>query len=137
MDIDESLSRLNEHGHPPFSELFYRTLLGRFPDLDVHFIDLDMMHQGAVLSMALSVIVQHYHQCNRGTDNYLKVLGHRHYRLGITRHNYDQFREAMMHSLQEFHGDAWAAELVEQWSDALENATDTMLRGHTNEQIVF
>ena len=137
MNIDESLARLMESGTPSFSELFYRVLFQQFPQLEPHFVDLDMIHQGALLTMALATVVRHAESCNRATENYLKVLGHRHYRRGITAHDYDQFRDAVLVALAEFHGGDWSEPLADEWRETLRTATDTMLRWHTDEQVIY
>lgn len=136
MTIAESLSRIQDDRSPPFSERFYRLLFQRHPDLEKHFVDVDLHSQGAFLMMAMSVVVQHDRSCSRATENYLRVLGQRHFRRGIGRRDYESFRDVVLEVLAEFHQSDWSPELSAEWQTALDGTIDAMLRGHTHEQII-
>jgi len=47
------------------------------------------------------------------------------------------FRDAMLATLQEFHADAWDAELEQEWRRAFDAAIEAMLQGYTPEPMHY
>ena len=40
------------------------------------------------------------------------------------------FQDALLATLERFHGSSWSAELAQQWRDAIEKASATMFEGY-------
>jgi hypothetical protein len=83
-----------------------------------------------VLTMALQVIGR----CGDGgysaVDQYLQYLGTRHSDRAIPQELYPKWRDAMLQTLERFHGDDWDAHLAQQWSQSIDTAAEIMFRGY-------
>jgi hemoglobin-like flavoprotein len=130
MDISESLRRILEEKQKPLSDRFYRLLFDRHPDMQPYFRDVDLRFQGAMLTMALQLVVQQYAEPKAAVGEYLLLLGHKHHVRGIPREAYPRFIETLIATLGEFHGSDWDTNLAEQWQTAIQQAVAIMTEGH-------
>jgi hemoglobin-like flavoprotein len=126
MDIQESLRQILERKQPVIDS-FYRIFLDQYPEVRPFFARVDMKRQAVLLTMAIQLIVQYYKYSFPVMQAYLKVLGQKHHDWGIGPEHYPKFCEAMLETLSQFHGKEWDGQLAQQWREALELATATML----------
>jgi len=129
MDISESLERILRR-EAIVADLFYVVFLDRFPEVRRFFENVDLKRQAVLLSMALKVIEQHYLGGYLAADLYLKYLGTKHHQIGIPAALYPMFRDALLITLERFHGADWDELLAQQWKAAIDFATETMLEGY-------
>lgn len=129
MDIGESVS-LVLASSDVFGNVFYEEFFRRSPEAKAHFAGVDMQRQALALTMALPLIEQLHRHAYPAIRNYLSILGHRHGHRGIPVELYPVWGEAMLASLERFHGEAWDAPLAEQWREALAEASRVMLEGY-------
>jgi hemoglobin-like flavoprotein len=61
---------------------------------------------------------------------YLKYLGTKHHSRGVEPDLYPKFRDALLATLEEFHGRDWDLLLARQWGEAIDRAAATMLEGY-------
>lgn len=87
------------------TDLFYMKYLGRYPELEEHFVGVDMDHQAVLLRMALSVIHQYHEHRYPAAEQYLLVLGHKHSRRRIPLDLYSEWRDCMLDTLEQVLGD--------------------------------
>jgi hypothetical protein len=57
-------------------------------------------------------------------------LGETHRERGIPKDLYEQWRDAMLETLYQFHGDQWDLKLATQWHEAIEGAIKVMFQGY-------
>ncbi len=50
---------------------------------------------------------------------------------------YSDWRDCMLETLQDFHGNDWTDSLEQQWTEAINLAVDRMLEGYELEQGTF
>jgi hemoglobin-like flavoprotein len=129
--MQQSLHHILER-RDSLADLFYLVFLDRYPDVRRHFEGVDLKHQGALLTMALMVIERHYTHSYAATELYLQYLGTKHKTRGIPIDLYPPFADAMLASLERFHGKDWSPELARQWQEALDKALETMILGYEN-----
>jgi hemoglobin-like flavoprotein len=129
MDIHESLEHVLRR-QEIVADLFYAVFLDRYPQVRRFFEGVDLSRQAVLLSIALKVIEQHYMGGYLAAENYLRYLGTRHDDLGIPENTFPLFREAMLATLGQFHGNLWDEGLAEQWRRAIDKAIRTMLEGY-------
>lgn len=113
------------------TDLFYIKYLGRYPELEDHFVGVDMDHQAVLLRMALSVIHQYHEHRYPAAEQYLLVLGYKHSRRRIPRDLYPAWRDCMLDTLEQVLGDNWSEDLEQQWAEAIEAAIAVIERGYT------
>jgi hemoglobin-like flavoprotein len=89
-----------------------------------------MSYQAALLTMALLVIERHHTASYPATETYLRYLGTKHQTRGVPKQLFPHFRDALLATLERFHGDYWDAGLAGQWKQAIDGATKTMLKGY-------
>jgi len=129
MDILESLQRILERKQP-VNDSFYRIFLDQYPEVRQFFARVNMKHQAVLLTMAIQLIVQYYKYSFPVMEAYLKVLGEKHRDWGIGPEHYPKFCAAMLETLAKFHGHEWDQQLAQQWREALELASATILEGY-------
>ncbi len=129
MDISESLNRILE-SNDIFGESFYEIFFNSYPDVQAYFDGVDMKRQAVLLTMALTVVEQFYSQQHLATKKYLMYLGMQHHAREIPEGLYTQWRDAMLETLFQFHGDDWTPQLASQWREAIEQTTHVMLQGY-------
>ncbi|HID23174.1 MAG TPA: hypothetical protein EYP14_12335 [Planctomycetaceae bacterium] len=134
MDINESVEAILSDKQV-MCELFFRRFLEKHPEARQYFADADMTKQANFLTIALAIIEDHYEHEYRTTEHYLKVLGTRHRKWGIPVELYAPFRDCLLETMAEFHGDDWTEELAGQWRKAIDKATETMLEGYDHTYI--
>jgi len=131
MDIKESLRRILDRKQPVIDS-FYKIFLEQCPEVRQFFARVNMKRQAVLLTMAVQLTVQYYKYSFPVMEAYLKVLGEKHRDWGIGPEHYPKFRAAMLETLAGFHGDEWDEQLAQQWREALELATATMLDGYAD-----
>jgi hemoglobin-like flavoprotein len=129
MDIHDSLHRVLAH-KGLVCILFYDTFFERCPQARSYFAGVNMQYQALLLTMALRVIEDYHLHGYPAMGAYLKHLGHKHHRREVPTTLYAEFGEALQATLKHFHGKDWDGELAQQWREALDKATATMLQGY-------
>jgi hemoglobin-like flavoprotein len=130
MDIHESVHTILAHQQAA-AELFYARFLDNHPEIRRFFDDVDMKRQAILLGMTLLLIEHHYVHRYPVSEEYLRILGHRHQtRRGIPAWTYGPFRACLLETLAQFHGADWDEHLARQWAEAIDLATRTMLSGY-------
>jgi len=129
MDIQESLHRILER-EQLVVDLFYIVFLEKHPELQRHFVNVNMQRQAVLLTMALQVVVQYYVHGFRTAEAYLRILGEEHSRRGIGPNLYTKFCDILLGTLSRFHLQDWSDQLAQQWRQALELAAAKMLEAY-------
>jgi len=128
MELRDSTEQIFDSG-TKLTDRFYEIFLARCPEAREHFEGADMETQSVMLTMALGAVREHP-KIKNGFKDYLRVLGTRHKRKDIPRELYEGFFEAMLATLEEFHGDDWDDRLAQQWRDALRDVEALMFEGY-------
>jgi hemoglobin-like flavoprotein len=129
MDIKESVHQILGN-QELLADLFYCLFLDRYPEVRRHFQGVDLKYQAALLTMAFLVIERHHTAAYPATETYLRYLGTKHQTRGVPAELFPHFRDALLATLERFHGSHWDAGLAGQWKQAIERATATMLKGY-------
>ena len=129
MQIEESLQRILSQKELVI-ERFYQRFLERNTDVRKHFAAVNMKQQSVMLTMALMTVEGYFRYSYPAIEHYLKVLGHRHHEMGVKPELYPKFRDCLLETLAEFHGGGWDEALSDQWREAIDKATHTMLEGY-------
>ena len=95
-----------------------------------YFEGIDMNRQRLVLTMALKLLEQYYTNRFLSIEQYLHTMGTRHSDHRVPRDMYPEWKDAMLVTLEGFHGDQWNDDLAREWTEAIELATDVMFRGY-------
>jgi hemoglobin-like flavoprotein len=135
MDLRDSLQLILRRKHELVTDFFYEVFLGKYPQVQHYFRDVDMGRQALLLTMALQTIVDLRVHQYPVTQRYLEHLGRQHRHLGIPRELYATWKDAMMETLADFHGDQWSDELSKQWSDAIAGATAVMIGAYGDDDV--
>jgi hemoglobin-like flavoprotein len=135
--IEESFEFIDALTGKRFGERFYERMFEQYPELKETFTGVIMAHQGALLMAALRTVVATYRQPTKSVEEYLRVIGHRHFQRGIEAVDYEKFQNALLDTLAECLGEKWHPLLEQQWRTALQKATDNMLRGHRSGQVIY
>jgi hemoglobin-like flavoprotein len=114
------------------TDLFYIKYLSRYPELAEHFIGVDMDQQAVLLRMALSVVHQYEEHRYLAAEQYLLVLGRKHARRNIPQDLYPEWRDCMLDTLEQVHGDDWSGGLEAEWTAAIETAIEVIRRGYSD-----
>ncbi len=128
MDIRESVDEIFQR-RTRLTDRFYEVLFERSPEAQRLFQGVDMNVQSIMLTMALGAI-REYPDINNAFRAYLRVLGTKHKRKGVAKELYANFLEALLATLEEFHGEDWDESLAGQWGDACDEAIELMLDGY-------
>ena len=129
MDISESVTAALAH-ETSVTELFYNRFLSRHPEVAEYFAGVDLRQQAVLLLIALAVVEQYFQQRFPSTGEYLRILGARHEKMGIPTALYADWRECLLDTLQEFHGSDWNKDLSQEWTEAIDLASQKMLDGY-------
>ncbi len=129
MDIRESIHAILQQ-EETLADLFYLVFLERYPEVRRHFEGVDLKRQAVLLTTALMVVEGYYAHAHPSVGTYLKYLGSRHHGRGVAPELYPKFRDALLETLERFHGKAWEPGLAAQWREAIDRAADTMLQGY-------
>jgi hemoglobin-like flavoprotein len=129
MDIHESVHEILQCKES-FADVFYLVFLEDYPEVRQHFTHVNFKHQSVLLTMALLVMERHYTNSYPSTDMYLNYLGTKHDERGIPPQHYPMFREALLATLERFHGQAWEDHLATQWREAIDSAIEAMIKGY-------
>lgn len=109
---------------------FYDRFLEAVPEASRFFGTVDLDRQATMLTMALMVVETHGCEDFPAVQHYLRVLGHRHHILGIPEDMYAYFRECLISSIRDFHGEEWTEQLASDWHSAMDRTKTTMLEGY-------
>jgi hemoglobin-like flavoprotein len=127
MDIQGSVGKILQRGEV-MADLFYITLLDRYPQVRAYFAGVDLRRQAVLLTMALKLVEQYYVHHYPALQSYLKVLGDRHReRLNIPAEMFAPFGDCLLVTIREFHGSEWDKGLEDQWREAIDEAIAVML----------
>lgn len=129
MNISESVQHIMSR-HDLVTDLFYIKFLDGYPDVRKYFEGIDLDQQAVVLKMALPVIEQYHRHGYPAAEQYLKVLGHRHEIRGVPPELYADWRDCLLDTLEQFHGQDWNDSLENEWTEAINLATDVMCQGY-------
>ena len=133
MDIRDSLDLILSDTTHEFSSRFYKNLFSHHPDIIRKFEGIDLKHQGTMVIMALKVAVDHRSRPYPAVQNYLRILGHKHYLRGIHKSDYLHFETSLLTTLGAFHGSGWSPALASDWKMAFQRATQLMAEGHVDD----
>ena len=129
MNITESVQTLLS-SQKRVVERFYERFLSEHPELRHHFESRDLKMQASIVTMALVSVEAYYTHRFPATEHYLRVLGNRHFHNGIRPEDFPKFRDVLLITLEEFHGDKWHQGLQREWKDAIDLAVSIMLEGY-------
>jgi len=129
MTIQDSLQKVLEK-RDMLSSMFYEAFFQRHPEAVPFFKDVNLKHQGVLLTMSLMVVERHYAHGYPSTALYLKYLGHKHHVRSVPRELYPKWIDTLLSVLAQFHGPEWDKEAERQWREALERSTEAMLSGY-------
>jgi hemoglobin-like flavoprotein len=129
MDIHDSVHQILQQKES-FADVFYLVFLEDYPEVRQHFTHVNFKHQNVLLTMALLVIERHYTHSYPATEMYLNYLGTKHDERGIPPQQYPMFREALLATLERFHGPGWDDHLATQWREAIDSAIEAMIKGY-------
>jgi hemoglobin-like flavoprotein len=129
MDIHESVHEILQRKES-FADVFYLVFLEDYPEVRQHFAHVNFKHQSVLLTMALLVMERHFAHQYPSTEMYLNYLGTKHDDRGIPPQQYPMWREALLKTLERFHGQAWDDRLATQWREAIDAAIAAMIQGY-------
>ena len=129
MTIQESMQRILQ-SEDIFGEVFYKTFFARCPEAEAYFKGIDMKRQALSLTMTMTLIEQFYTNTYAAVRIYLQYLGMRHHDREIPPELYPKMLDAILESLEEFHGSDWDDNLSRQWHTAISLASQQMLKGY-------
>ncbi len=129
MDIHASMTSVLE-SEDILGDLFYKTFLSRHPDVQQYFEGVNMTSQAVLLTTALVIIERYEAMDSAAAEQYLRVLGSRHYERKIPKELFPEWTQAMLDTLAEFHGPDWSDALGVQWRKAIERSIVRMMEGY-------
>ncbi len=135
MNIHQSLQRILE-GKDQLAAMFYDHFLTEYPEHRPLFARVNMARQQVLLTTTLMIVERFSSSPSPAVEQYLQYLGTKHHELDVPRSAYDQWTEAMLTTMQRFHGDDWSEDLGKQWRSAIENARDRMFQGYEERMTV-
>ena len=125
MNIEESLHHILEEKQNVASQ-FYPIFFECHPEARPYFAGVDMKQQAELLRMALMMIERHFTRRYTATESYLNYLGTKHSNRRIPETLFPGFRDALLITLEQFHGKDWDAALAGQWRQAFDLAVASM-----------
>jgi hemoglobin-like flavoprotein len=131
MHLDESIDRILRNSSL-FGAVFYRRFFEAVPEASRYFEGVDMHRQAYVLTMALTLIRQYHDHRYPVANDYLVYLGTKHSDRKIPLDLYNKWREVMLGTLKDFHGDDWTPESERQWGEAIDACIDAMMEGYAS-----
>ena len=129
MDIGESLDRILKQTAILASQL-YSLFLERYPEVRPHFAGVNLQRQALMLTSALMMVERHHAGSYPAAKMFLKYLGTKHHDRGVLPELYPKFRDALLETLQRFHGEEWDSHLATQWGAAFDRTVETMHEGY-------
>lgn len=110
------------------SQLFYKNLFTRYPQVLPMFANVTMEDQRAKLIHALTIILRNLEN-SQFIRPYLQGLGLSHVTYGIESAHYDAFGECLFIAMKEVSGDLWTAEVASAWDEAYGSVAEMMKEG--------
>jgi hemoglobin-like flavoprotein len=129
MNLEESLERVLK-SPDTVTEQFYRLFLDGYPEVRAYFASTDFRVQSIQLSVALMVVVRDYVSASPSLGTYLNYLGTKHRDRKVPLELYPPFRDALLATLEQFHGADWTPDLAGHWKAAVDRAGEKMLQGY-------
>jgi hemoglobin-like flavoprotein len=129
VDISQSLDRILS-APDTLGDRFYEIFLTEYPEARQYFEGVDLQRQGVVLTMALALVAQYYSNSYPATAKYLRYLGSKHHDRQIPLPLYAKWADAMLQTLEQFHGDDWDDHLSRQWQEAITLSAQRMTEGY-------
>lgn len=129
MKIHESLE-LVLASKQSVGELFYDVFFTHHPDVQEHFHNVNMKRQAVLLTTALMLVERYYSRPNLTIETYLQYLGTQHHDRGIPQELYPKWIDAMLETLERFHGGDWTHELAMEWKEAFGQSIELMFEGY-------
>ncbi len=111
-----------------FVDTFYNTLFERYPGVKPLFQNVDWDTQKSMLVGALATVVKNAHAPESIVET-LKKMGERHVKYGAKPEHYPAVGECLLYALQKFLGDDWNAEVEQNWTEAYQLVSGTMIEG--------
>ena len=130
MHISESIDKILQEGS--VGKRFYDIFLTRYPEFKEFFSQTNMQRQSNLLISALVLAESHYTRPNEGFRAYLRHLGEDHQERGIAPEDYAKWKEAMLATLEDFHGADWTKELRDHWNAAIDKAVGNIIAGYSS-----
>lgn len=135
MNIRSSLEKILQ-SEENFGDLFYEIFFDRCPAAADYFKETRMDRQALEVTMALTMIERHWSKNQPAIERYLEHLGTKHSDRGIPKELYEDWRDAILATLEQFHKDAWDKHVASQWRQAIDSATTVMFHGY-DDRVVF
>jgi hemoglobin-like flavoprotein len=129
VDIHASLNKILQ-ARDEVGRMFYDHFLSQYPEVQRYFQGVDLKRQSVLLTTALMIIERHFGHPTPALEQYLQYLGSRHHGQQIPREVYTVWMQAMLETLQRFHGAEWTPALESQWRKAFEGAVQLMFDGY-------
>ncbi|MHC4875676.1 MAG: globin domain-containing protein [Planctomycetota bacterium] len=129
MTLGESVTKILSH-NGELTPLFYERFFAQVPAAQPFFAKTNMKHQAAILRMSLQMIEQFSTHGFEAIGDYLQVIGFKHRERGIPQDMYAEWRDTLLDTLEEFHGDEWGSDLETEWTQALNRSIDKMVEGY-------
>ena len=129
MNIQGSLQQILQE-KDRLAEMFYEYFLEAYPELRPLFAKVDFKRQRILLTTGLMVVERHFTHPAPAVEQYLQYLGTKHHEFRIPRAAYEKWTEAMLVTMQRFHGEDWSEDLAQQWRSAIEQACELMFQGY-------
>ena len=124
--------KLLGRGASSMTSRFYNVQLPKHPELAVHFRDVGLEQQAALLTIGLQAIVWNHTRQSPPVQEYLITLGTLHDRRAIPRDLHPEFANLLIDTLQSYCKDDWDAHLERDWREARDRAIELMLSGYAN-----
>jgi nitric oxide dioxygenase len=135
VEIHESLNEILQ-ARDRLGLMFYEHFLAHYPQVQRYFEKVDLKRQSVLLTTALMIIQRHAERPTPAIEQYLQYLGSRHHDVNVPKDVYPLWVQAMLETLQQFHGDAWTPALARQWEDAFDRAIQLMFLGYESRVVV-
>ena len=129
MNIQESLQQILQE-KDRLAEMFYDYFLEENPELRPLFANVDFSRQRILLTTGLMVVERGYTHPAPAVEQYLQYLGTKHHEFQVPKAAYAKWTEAMLVTMQRFHGEDWSEDLAQQWRSAIEQAYELMFQGY-------
>ena len=134
MDLKDSLDVILDES-VQFTSRFYQRFLNSYPDVQQFFEGVDMKRQAVVLNHSLVLVAEYARQPHGAVTQYLNLLGWQHYQKDIPQTLYSDWRDCLLETLEEVHGEQWTDTLEANWRNAIHATFDAMLKDYGTQVI--
>ncbi|MGK0250159.1 MAG: methyl-accepting chemotaxis protein [Oleispira sp.] len=126
--LEESFAALAPQGNA-LAKRFYERLFEKYPAVIPLFSGVSTGEQQKKLLAALVLLVQNLHKPDVLSE-YLKGLGARHVKYGVTAEHYPLVAENLLSVMEEFAGDLWVPAVAQAWGNTLNTVATIMLQAY-------